>query len=95
MSIEEDLEKIQKKADRLETQSFAMNILEDYKKNNKRIFIVLIITLVMWFATIGYLVYIINNTGYETITEIADTEGEGNACVGDNCNNGDTYGEGN
>lgn len=95
MSIKEDIEEIQKKAERLESQSFAMNILEDYKRNNKRMFVVLIITLIMWFATIGYLVYILNSTGYETITEIADTEGEGNACVGNNCYNGDYYGEGN
>lgn len=89
MSIKEDIEEIQKKAERLESQSFAMNILEDYKRNNKRMFIVLIITLIMWFATIGYLVYILNDTGYiETTQDIQDVETIENS----NITNGDIYG---
>lgn len=89
MSIKEDIEEIQKKAERLESQSFAMNILEDYKRNNKRMFVVLIITLIMWFATIGYLVYILNDTGYiETTQDIQDVETIENS----NITNGDIYG---
>lgn len=78
-------------------KSFAMEILGDYKKANKRLFILLLVILSMWFITIGAFVYYINTTGYEVITESTEVEnenGNANACVGDNCNNGEiNYGE--
>ena len=96
MSIKEDIEKVQKKVNVIEEQSFALDLLRDYKKQNKRLYIILIVVLCMWFITIGLFVYYINTTGYEVVTETADTEGEGNACVGDKCNNGEiNYGKGN
>ena len=45
-----------------------MSLLKDYKKQNKRQFIVILVILGMWFATIGYLVYILNDIGTETTT---------------------------
>lgn len=76
MSIQEDIEKIEKKAEKLEKNSFAMELLEDYKKTNKRMFIALILVLFMWFVTIGYLVYVLNDIGtIETTQEKADTFG--------------------
>lgn len=51
--------------------SLAGAILEDYKKTNKRQFIIILVILVMWFITIGYLVYILNDIG--TITEDSDS----------------------
>ena len=78
-----------------EGKSLAMEILQDYKKANKRLFIVIIVILTMWFATIGAFLYYINTTGFEETTETAETTDGGNACVGDNCNNGEiNYGEG-
>jgi hypothetical protein len=49
----------------------------------------------MWFASIGLFIYYINTTGYEVTTETAETNDSGNACVGDNCNNGVVNGKGN
>ena len=83
------------KAQEIKEKSFAMEILQDYKKANKRLFIVIIVILAMWFATIGAFLYYINTTGFEETIETAETTDGGNACVGDNCNNGEiTYGEG-
>lgn len=79
----------------MEEQSFALDLLRDYKKQNKRQFIVILVILTMWFASIGLFIYYINTTGYEEITETAETSDIGNACVGDNCNNGVINGEGN
>lgn len=80
----------------MEEKSLAWELLQDSKKANKRMFIVILVILVMWFVTIGLFVYYVNTTGYEVVTETADTEGEGNACVGDKCNNGEiNYGKGN
>ena len=78
----------------MEEQSFALDLLRDYKKQNKRQFIVILVILTMWFASIGLFIYYINTTGYEEITETAETSDSGNACVGDNCNNGVINGEG-
>ena len=68
----------------------AMDLLSDYKKANKRQFIIIIIILVMWFLTIGYLVYTLNDIGtIETSTqEITDVESVDNS----NITNGDVNG---
>lgn len=63
MSIKEDIEKVQKKVNVIEEQSFALDLLRDYKKQNKRQFIVILVILSMWFITIGYLVYVLNDIG--------------------------------
>lgn len=54
---------MQKKIENFENQSFAMDLLKDYKKQNKRQFIVILVILTMWFCTIGYLVYLLNDIG--------------------------------
>ena len=61
----------------MKEQSLAMELLQDYKKANKRMFIIIIIILTMWFATIGYLVYILNDIGtIETTTQQVEQENE-------------------
>jgi len=71
-------------------KSFAMEVLEDYKKANKRLFVILIITLCMWFATIGYLIYLLNDIGtIENTQEIEDID----SIEYSDIINGDYYGE--
>lgn len=97
MSLQEDVQKIEEKVKKVEEQSIVMELLHDQKKQNKRLFIVILVILSMWFATIGAFLYYINTTGFEETTEIAEVEnedGNANACVGDSCNNGEiNYGE--
>lgn len=79
----------------MKNENLAMDLLKDYKKQNKRQFVIILVILIMWFASIGLFIYYINTTGYEeTITETAETDDGGNACVGDNCNNGVINGKG-
>ena len=52
----------------MKKESFALELLNDYKKTNKRQFITILVILAMWFSTIGYLIYILNDIGYEEIT---------------------------
>ena len=76
----------------MEEQSFALDLLRDYKKQNKRQFIVILVILTMWFVTIGYLVYVLNDIGtIETTStqEISDVDTIENS----NVTNGDSYGE--
>lgn len=74
----------------MEEQSFALDLLRDYKKQNKRQFIVILVIITMWFVTIGYLVYVLNDIGVETTTqEISNVDTIENS----NVTNGDIYGE--
>lgn len=96
MEIEENLEKLEKK---VEKQSLAMELLEYSKeqnsqleKANKRLIIVLIIVLILWFATIGVFIYYINTTGYEEDYREQTVEDVDNI-TDSNLVNGDAYGE--
>lgn len=82
MSIKEDIEKIQKKVNVIEEQSFAMELLQDAKKTNKRLYIILIVVLCMWFATIGYLVYVLNDTGTIETTRVEQSDAGSNNYIG-------------
>lgn len=48
---------------KIQQNSYALDILKDYKAGSKRMFIALMTVLFMWFATIGYLVYVLNDIG--------------------------------
>lgn len=60
----------------MKDSGLALELLADCKKANKRQFIIIIVILIMWFLTIGYLVYVLNDIGtIETSTqEITDVE---------------------
>lgn len=54
----------------MKEKGLALELLSDYKRTNKRQFIIIIVILVMWFLTIGYLVYTLNDIGtVETSTQ--------------------------
>ena len=91
MSMRDDVMEIKKELNEIKEESFAMELLRDYKKANKRQFIIILVILTMWFATIGYLVYVLNDIGVieETTQEITDFD----TINGNVVNNGDIYGE--
>lgn len=68
MGLKEEMLEMKKKVKEIQEESFATQILHDYKMQNKRQFIIILVILGMWFATIGYLVYILNDIGTETTT---------------------------
>ena len=74
----------------MEEKGLALELLSDYKKANKRQFIIIIVILIMWFLTIGYLVYLLNDIGTIETTkqEITDVESFDNSNVA----NGDING---
>lgn len=86
MSMKDEVLELKKELKEVKEESFAMEILSDYKKSNKRMFISLIIILCMWFVTIGYLVYILNDIEYteETIDiQEVETIDDSNIQIGD------------
>lgn len=93
MSMKDEVLELKKELEEVKEESLAMSLLSDYKKDKKRLFIIILVILSFWFATIGAFVYYINTTGYEETIEYAETDNGGNACVGDNCNNGVINGE--
>lgn len=80
MNLKEDIEKVQKK---IEETSFAYELLQDSRKTNKRLFIIIIVILTMWFATGCYLVYILNDVGTidENTIDIQDVENIDNSHI--------------
>jgi len=74
-------DKINANAIKIQENSFALDILRDIKQDNtnlaisnKRFFRLLILVLFMWFVTIGYLVYVLNDTTDYQSVEIEDVE---------------------
>lgn len=88
---EKEINNIKKEVHELQEQSLALELLKDYKKQNKRQFIVILVILGMWFSTIGYLVYILNDIGTETTTtesyDMSTENGNNNFAGGNNNGN--------
>lgn len=79
MGIREDVLEMEKEIKEIQEQSFAMELLKDQKKQNKRMFVIILVILGMLFSTIGYLVYVLNDIGTETTTqEVTQENSNGN-----------------
>ena len=63
MDIREEVLELEKEVKEMQEESFATQILKDYKRQSKRQFIIILVILIMWLATIGYLIYIFNDIG--------------------------------
>ena len=68
MGLKEEVLEMKKEVEEIQEHSFAMELLKDQKKQNKRMFIIILVILGMWFATIRYLIYVLNDIGVETTT---------------------------
>lgn len=90
MGLKEEVKEMKSKVEEVKSQSLAMELLSDYKKANKRQFIIILVILTMWFLTMAYLVYVLNDIG--TVETTQKIEGV-NTIENSNVNNGDVYGE--
>ena len=88
--LDENSAKIIDNMNKVHQNSGAIEILKDFKDDNKRLFTILLIVLFMWFATIVYLVYVLNDTG--TI-ETKAQEIDYSSIEYSDIINGDYYGE--
>ena len=80
--LKDDVLEMKKEVKSLKEQSFAMELLADYRKQNKRLFIIILVILTMWFSTIGYLVYILNDIGStEETIDIEDVQNIDNSHI--------------
>lgn len=83
MRLKDDLYYIQQELGDIKHESLALEMLKDYKKQNKRLFVIILVILVLWFITGVCLVYILNDIGIEEVTTEESYEVE----QGDGTNN--------
>lgn len=82
MSLQEDVQKIEEKVKKVEEQSWAMSVLGDYKRQNKRLFIIWIITFLAFIGMLCYTIYLHNDIGTTTDTiDIKDVESIDNSHI--------------
>jgi magnesium-transporting ATPase (P-type) len=71
MAVKEELEEVKEK-------SFALQLLQDQRKANKRMFIMWLITFVALVGVSVYTVYLLNDIGtIETTTEVDQSNSDG------------------
>ena len=90
MGMREDIMAVRKDLEEVKNESFVSEILKDYKKANKRQFIIILVLLGMFTALLGYTIYLLNDIGTINTTETYDmnTEnGNNNFIGGDNNGN--------
>lgn len=83
MSMKDEVLELKKELEEVREESLAMSLLSDYKKDKKRLFIIILVILSFWFATIGYLVFVLNDIETVTTEETIEVEQDS----GDNGNN--------
>lgn len=89
-SEKEEIDNIRNEVHELQEQSLALELLKDYKKQNKRQFIIILVILGMFTCLLGYTIWLLNDIGTETTTTETydmDTENGNNNFIGGN-NNG-------
>ena len=103
--LDKKMKQTEEKMQELEHESVAMQILHYAKEQsnisntnlletNKRLVCVLTLVTILWFVSIAGFIYYVTQYGTAVTTEDAITEHGGNACIGNNCFNGDIgYGE--
>lgn len=87
MKLKDDVLEIKKEVDEVKNKSFAMELISDARKANKRMFIIIIILIVAFIGLLGYTIYLLNDIGtIKTTTEVEQSDAENNNYIG---NNGD------
>lgn len=71
-SEKEEIDNIRNEVHELQEQSLALELLRDYKKQNKRQFVIILVILGMFTALLGYTIYLLNDFGVSTETDTLD-----------------------
>ena len=89
MTLKEEVLELEKEVKEIEEESLAMSLLKDYKRQNKRQFIIILVILGMFTCLLGYTIWLLNDINYVETSEVYDmnTENGNNNYVGGD-NNG-------
>lgn len=63
MGLKEEIEDMKKEVKDIQEHSFAMELLKDQKKQNKRQFIIILVILAMFTCLLGYTIWLLNDIG--------------------------------
>lgn len=74
MDIREEVLEMKKEVEEIQEHSFAMELLKDQKKQNKRQFIIILVILGMFTCLLGYTIYLLNDFGVSTETDTIDID---------------------
>lgn len=76
--LRDDILNMKKEVNELREKSFSYELLQDMKKQNKRMFIIIIVILAMFTALLGYTIYLLNDIGTieETTTQEVSQDNE-------------------
>lgn len=72
MGLKEEVIELEKEVEEMQEHSFAMELLKDQKKQNKRQFIIILVILGMFTCLLGYTIWLLNDIG--TTTQSIDIE---------------------
>lgn len=72
MGIREEVLEMKKEVQEIQEHSFAMELLKDQKRQNKRQFIIILVILGMFTCLLGYTIWLLNDIG--TTTQSIDIE---------------------
>ena len=74
MGLKEEVLEMKKEVQEIQEHSFAMELLKDQKKQNRRQFIIILVILGMFTALLGYTIYLLNDFGVSTETDTIDID---------------------
>lgn len=74
MGLKEEVIELEKEVEEIQEHSFAMELLKDQKKQNKRQFIIILVILGMFTCLLGYTIYLLNDFGVSTETDTIDID---------------------
>ena len=74
MTLKEEVIELEKEVEEIQEHSFAMELLKDQKKQNKRQFIIILVILGMFTCLLGYTIYLLNDFGVSTETDTIDID---------------------
>ena len=75
MGLREEIEDMKKEVEEIQEQSFAMELLKEDHKKNKRQFIIILVLIGLLALALSYIVFLLNDIGTTTDTiDIDDVE---------------------
>ena len=74
MGLKEEMLEMKKEVEEIQEESFAMELLKDQKRQNKRQFIIILVILGMFACLLGYTIYLLNDFGVSTETDTIDID---------------------
>ena len=87
MDIREEVLEMKKEVKDIQEHSFAMELLKDQKKQNKRMFIIILVILGMFTCLLGYTIWLLNDISTEETIITQDNADGYNNYIG---NDGDS-----